>query len=102
MDKGEVIVKVKKYADLVNQKIRPNKVILYGSFAKGNWHEDSDIDVAVIVNSINDDILETQKILFKLRRNIDDRIEPILLEENNDASGFLTEVLKHGHIVYSR
>lgn len=104
MDKDEVVVIVKKYADSVKEKIKPQKVILYGSFAKGNWHENSDIDVAVIVDSINDDdILETKKMLFKLRRGIDDRIEPILLEGNaSDRSGFLKEVLRHGQVVYSR
>lgn len=102
MGKDEVIVKVKKYADLVNEKMNPSKIVLYGSFAKGNWHENSDIDVAVIVDSIDGDILETEKILFRLRRTVDDRIEPVLLEETNDISGFLTDILKHGQVVYSR
>jgi len=39
--------------------------------------------------------------LFRLRRNIDARIEPILLEEKNDKSGFLEEILKTGEIIYS-
>lgn len=103
MDKDEVVVIAKKYAESIKEKIKPQKVILYGSFAKGNWHENSDIDVAVIVDSIDNDILETKKMLFKLRRGIDDRIEPILLEDNSsDKSGFLKDVLKYGHVVYSR
>ncbi|MDD3269131.1 MAG: nucleotidyltransferase domain-containing protein [Syntrophomonadaceae bacterium] len=103
MDKNEVIVIVKQYAETVKEKINPQKVILYGSFAKGNWHEDSDIDVAVIVDSLDNDLLETKKMLFKLRRGIDDRIEPILLENNSiDGSGFIKDVLKHGQVIYSR
>ncbi len=49
LDKNTVIKKVTEYADLVNTVISPNKIILYGSFAKGNWNENSDIDVAIIV-----------------------------------------------------
>jgi hypothetical protein len=39
--------------------------------------------------------------LFRLRREIDARIEPVLLEESNDKSGFLEEILKTGEIIYS-
>ena len=33
--------------------------------------------------------------------NIEARIEPVLLEESNDKSGFLKEILKTGEIIYS-
>ena len=52
---------------------------------------------------LDNDLLETKKMLFKLRRGIDDRIEPILLENNSiDGSGFIKYVLKHGQVIYSR
>ncbi len=101
MDKSQVLEKAIEYAKLVSEKIKPQKVVLYGSYAKGNWKEDSDIDIAVVVNIIEDDFLETKAMLYKLRRNIDDRIEPVLLEEGNDESGFLNEIMKHGEIIYS-
>ena len=44
--------------------------ILYGSYAKGNWRKESDIDIAVIVTTIGDDYLEVVAMLYKLRRNI--------------------------------
>ena len=47
------------------------------------------------------DFLEMEAMLYKLRRNVDDRIEPVLLEENSDESGFLKEILKHGQVIYS-
>ena len=100
MDKEEVYEKATEYAALVGKEIKPLKVILYGSYAKGNWKEESDIDIAVIVDKVGDDFLEQGALLYRLRRNIDDRIEPILLEENSDKSGFLDEILKHGKIVY--
>jgi len=100
MDKSQVLEKAIAYANLVGAKIKPQKIVLYGSYANGNWGKESDIDIAVIVNSIEDDFLETGAMLYKLRRNIDDRIEPVLLEEKHDKSGFLDEILKYGQILY--
>lgn len=102
MGKDEVILIVQRYADLVKKRLKPKKIILFGSFAKGNWHEYSDIDVAIIVDSIDDDMLETEKMLFRLKRDIDDNIEPVLLEESNDCSGFLKDILSYGQVIYSR
>ena len=74
---------------------------LFGSQAKGTAHDDSDIDVAVVFKNIDDDYLETAAKLFQLRRNIDSRIEPVVLEENHDPGGFLEEITKTGNIIFS-
>ena len=102
MDKSQVIEIVKKYAYVVNEKIKPNKIVLYGSYARGNWQENSDIDVAVIVDCLNTDCLEIMALLYKLRRGIDDRIEPVLLEKSNDSSGFLAEIMKYGETILTQ
>jgi hypothetical protein len=33
---------------------------------------------------------------------IDVRIEPVILDENHDRSGFLAEILKTGEIIYEK
>ena len=102
MDKREVIEKVKRYSDLVNIHFPTVKlIILYGSYAKSIAKKHSDIDIAVVVDKIDDDFLMLAAQLYKLRREIDARIEPILLEENNDKSGFLEQILKDGEIIYN-
>lgn len=40
--------KIKKTADLIAQKYKPEKIILFGSFARGKPTEDSDIDLLII------------------------------------------------------
>ena len=100
MDKKEIDRKLKKYISLVKKEYSPRKIVLYGSYSRGNYNENSDIDVAVIVDKIEGDFLELEFQLFKLRRNIDDRIEPVLLEENNDKSGFLESILEYGKVIY--
>lgn len=99
MDKREVIDKLSKYKILVSKHFDIDKVVLFGSYAKGNQKDDSDIDVAIIVNSVPQDYFSYAPLLWKLRREIDDRIEPILIEKNHDESGFLNEVLTSGLII---
>lgn len=102
MDKRELVEKLKKYASLVAQNINVKKILLYGSYARGDFNQKSDIDIAIIVDSIEEDFLETETTLYRLRRDVDDRIEPVLLEENNDKSGFLDEIKKYGQIIYEK
>jgi predicted nucleotidyltransferase len=69
---------------------------LFGSYARDNFREDSDIDVAVIVSNISGDFFSVNPLLWKLRRQVDDRIEPVLIDRNNDRSGFLEEIKRNG------
>ena len=101
MDKETVIERVRKFSDIVRDNFPVKMVILYGSYARGTAGEDSDIDVAVVLDSIKEDFLMLETRLYRLRRDIDERIEPILLEEKDDKSGFLEEILKTGEIIYS-
>lgn len=66
------------------------------TFANDTNREDSDIDVAVVVNNISGDFFAVNPLLWKLRRQVDDRIEPILIDKNHDKSGFLDEIKRNG------
>jgi predicted nucleotidyltransferase len=101
MDKKAAINIAREYAKLVLQNIKPIEIILYGSYAKGTAREDSDIDIAVIVSDVIHDFLDEATMLYTLRREIDDRIEPKLIVESHDYSGFLEDVRKTGYIIYS-
>ena len=46
MDQGEAISIARKYAEALRLKYDYKQVILFGSFAKGNFNEYSDIDIA--------------------------------------------------------
>jgi len=96
MDKSEAIKKVKQYKLLLKQHFDLESVYLFGSYATETNREDSDIDVAVVVNHVSEDFFLVNPLLWKLRRQIDDRIEPVLIDKNNDKSGFLDEIKKNG------
>lgn len=96
MDQREVIDKVKAYKLLLKEHLHFENMYLFGSYAKGTYRDDSDIDVAIIVDHIEGDYFSINPILWKLRRQIDDRIEPILIEKKFDDADFLGEIQKYG------
>ena len=96
MDKSTALNHARHYARLVCEEMFPCKVMLFGSLTNNNFNENSDIDIAVIKDSFDENYWELTKKLNRLTRGIDSRIEPILLQSNNDRSGFLTAVLKSG------
>jgi predicted nucleotidyltransferase len=96
MDKREAINKVRAYKLLLNDYFQLENVYLFGSYAKNTNREDSDIDVAIVVNHIEGDYFSVNPLLWKLRRQIDDRIEPILIEKDFDDANFLADIQKFG------
>lgn len=96
MDKREAISKVTEYKRLLNQYLQFESIYLFGSYAKGTNRTDSDIDVAIVVKHAEGDFFSVNPLLWKLRRQIDDRIEPILIERDYDESNFLGEIKKYG------
>ncbi|GAB1442984.1 nucleotidyltransferase domain-containing protein [Ignavibacteriales bacterium] len=76
-------------------------IVLFGSYQRGNFREDSDIDIAIIVDKFSDDFLEDQTNLFRLTRGIDSRIEPVLLSLTEDQSGFVESIVKNSKILYA-
>ncbi len=102
MDKSTAVAAVVSFSEAIRAIYQPKKVVLYGSYARGDQQESSDIDVAVIVEQVKGDFLDAEAGLYRIRRDIDDRIEPVLLEMGEDRSGFLETVLRTGEVVYER
>lgn len=96
MDQTEIIEKLRKYKALLSNHIKFESLILFGSYAKGTADNHSDIDVAVVVDDLPGDFFSTRPILWKIRRLVDDRIEPVLIDKKHDDSGFLSEIEKNG------
>ena len=97
MDKSEAIKIAIKYTDSIRTKYRIENVILFGSYAKGTNHADSDIDLAIIFKSI-DDIIDMQIELMKMRTDDDLMIEPhpFSLSDFQPSNPVVSEILKTG------
>ncbi len=82
MDKIDAINIAKRYRDAVAEMLPVKAMYLYGSYSKGNQRDDSDIDIAVVVERLNDNYFEDTPLLWRLRRKVSTLIEPVLLTED--------------------
>jgi len=98
---SSVITSVNQFTEAVKKTLPVSMVILYGSYAKGTENIWSDIDIAVVADNLEGNIIDAEYNLFRLRRDIDTRIEPILFNGTKDKSGFLESILSYGKIIYS-
>jgi uncharacterized protein len=97
MDKRDALDIAAKYANAVKSKYDFVKIILFGSYAKGNYNEDSDIDIAVILKDYSN-LIDIQLDLMRLRRKIDSRIEPHPFREKDFevTNPIVNEIIKYG------
>ncbi len=98
MDKEQALKLAKRYKEMVAEKLPLKAMYLYGSYSKGNYTEDSDIDIAVIVDKLNDNFFEDTPLLWKLRRRISTLIEPVLLTED-ESNPLYYDILRTGTLV---
>ena len=100
MDKTEdIIAMAKEYAELVkasNLPIQIDKAYLFGSFAKGTPHKDSDIDIAFVVSNWNGGYFDTIVPIWGLGKKMDTRIEPHIIDPDEDYAYFLREIQRTG------
>ena len=81
MVKTTIDSKIREYLEaykllLVDDGVNPDKLYLFGSYAKGKQKVHSDIDVAVVSSDLSEDDIEEYVRLSMISNKIDDRIEP--------------------------
>lgn len=97
--------KLEEIINKVLQVLIPDKIILFGSRARGNAKSDSDYDILIIKKDI-DSILRVEQAIYKnligVRANVDIIVRtPDLIEENKDVAGSFTKnALKDCILVY--
>ena len=92
-----IIATVKNYIKQIPEELGVKKVYLFGSFAHGLEKEESDIDIALVIENMTN-FFSTQMQLMRLRRKIDLRIEPHPIGEKdfNIKNPFAYEIQKTG------
>jgi predicted nucleotidyltransferase len=95
--KEEALRVAHAYADVVKSQFAYSRMILFGSYAKGNFTEDSDIDVAILFKDY-DDRHDMQVALMVLCLDVDTRIEPHPFRENEFEANdpLVYEIMKYG------
>jgi predicted nucleotidyltransferase len=90
-------------------KINPKKIILFGSWAHGKPHKDSDLDILVIVEKLSTNSRREERI--KIRALLQDILisQDIIVatvedieEWKNVPQAFITSIIKKGKVIYER
>ena len=91
---------ITNYIKLIQQKYPDfESVYVFGSYARGNSNQDSDIDLALIFKNLDDsNRFDVQVQLMLLASQIDTRIEPHPISHNDFYSNnpFVIEIKKTG------
>ncbi len=95
MDKEQAINLAKKYKQLIIDFLPIKAIYLYGSYSKGTYTDNSDIDIAVIVDHLSDNYFNDTPLLWKLRRKVSNLIEPVLLTEDTN-NPLYSDIIKSG------
>ncbi len=98
--------KIKKICQVIAEKFKPEKIILFGSFAWGRPTFDSDVDL-LIIKKTKKDFIQTQ---MKVRRIINGELPvdilvktPAELEKRLRLRDFFFEdVIKKGKVIYEK
>lgn len=98
--------KVQAVVRRIIETSRPRKVILFGSYVRGNMHRDSDLDILVVAR---DDIENPRKESVRIRRALKGISMPMdilvvpegRLRDVVDSPGLIyREAVRHGEVVY--
>ena len=75
---------------------------LFGSYAKGTQHRDSDIDVAIIVNDNTPVSFETEVKLMTCRKGEETMIEPHVFSKSDfeQSLPLVEQIIKFGVPIY--
>ena len=98
MDQKEAFSLVKNYLLLLKEKkYNILDAYVFGSYVKGTFNENSDIDIAIIFKKLQNRF-DMRVELMKLGRKIDLRIEPHPFEKEDliEKNPFLSKILKTG------
>jgi predicted nucleotidyltransferase len=108
MVKGKKIEKIiEEIVERIKKEYQPEKIVLFGSYAYGEPHEDSDIDLFIIKDTDKrriDRFVEVKKLVYDPNRKIS--VSPIvytnqeLRERLKIKDFFVSEVLEKGKVLY--
>jgi predicted nucleotidyltransferase len=85
------------------------KIILYGSYARGDYHENSDIDFLIVLNDeeilVGKELAYMNKAIFQLTLQYNIAISHYPTTKHrfeNSQSMFYQQIRKEGKIIYER
>jgi uncharacterized protein len=96
---------IRRYARQIAEKFDPDKIILFGSYAYGQPHEWSDVDLLVVMRARNQ-IDQSLRIIFAVEApfslDLIVRTPKRLQRDWEDGDWFLREILARGKVLYEK
>jgi uncharacterized protein len=106
--KKEITIKktIHLFVKELSKEIFVKKVILFGSWARGQARPDSDIDIIVVSPAFaKGKYMKNMQYLFRRAAKVDSRLEPIPAApdelRNLDERTFLAQAVSSGKVCYS-
>ena len=100
---------IEDFVEIVNNLLgnRIKQIYLYGSYARGDFREDSDIDIMILTDLSDEEILESRDKIYELAYDIEEKydfeiyLSPLIknIDKFNywsEALPFYTNVQKEG------
>lgn len=104
MTKKLFLIELEKIKNQIVNRYHPEKIILFGSLARGDYHKDSDIDLLIIKKTDDDPIARIQQLSSLIERNLAVELLVFTPQELQKrlALGdfFLQEVIDQGRTIY--
>lgn len=97
------ITAIRRFARQIAARFRPEKIILFGSYAYGSPHEESDVDLLVIMPASNE-INQAIRVLRAMERPF--ALDLIVKTPRNierglrDGDWFIRDMIEKGKVVY--
>lgn len=107
MDRKTIEITLKKYIKKIKTVIKPQKVILYGSFARGTATEWSDIDLMIITDFKKKNEFNLMNKLSGIGSKIDsEKIFDVRISQREDFDNIshlsiLSEAKNEGIVIYT-
>jgi len=99
MDKNDALRISKGYLQRVqNSDLGFTEAWLFGSYARGNQHDNSDIDIAIVLKDDVNHTFETDVKLMVIRKGDETLIEPhaFTKDEFDDNVPIVSQIIKYG------
>ncbi|MCU0287414.1 MAG: nucleotidyltransferase domain-containing protein [Acidobacteria bacterium] len=90
MVEKEIANLIKRFInELKKENIIVKKVFLFGSYARGTQRKDSDIDIAIIIESNGEEQIDKKINPWKYAARVDTRLAPIALWESEMKKDYI-------------
>ena len=97
---------LQKVTDAIVQGYRPDRIILFGSAARGRFREGSDLDLLIIKETPEKPMERIREVVNYLPHTIDTDLLVLTPSEitarRQEKNYFLEEILHEGRILYER